>query len=407
MKLESLEILRCPFCGGRLRGYSLEIKENEVQAGVLGCACCAYPVVAGIPFLRTGQIAQTALRLVDSGKRDEPLATLLGLNEERMDRFKALRGEQGFSYQTCLKFLSPTPEGTYFLYRFSDPTFLVSEALLRSLCQSNAWKPGRVLDLCGGSGHLARTLCELSETVWLGDLEFWKLWLAREFVAPKSEPVCCDASQPLPFARESFSVCVCSDAFPFIWTRRALAGEMRRLVGHEGIVLATQLHKAPCENASEGSPLEPAGWRELFEEVPARLFKESTVLDAIVEARAVSLSTQHTDSELAGEPALIAISVSEEGVYRDYELPERDGPLTRLVMNPLYRVHESETKAVLTLQFPSEFYEAEFGQCRRYLPENFELSLPELQSIRNNNAFPRQAELVRRRVLLELPGNYL
>ena len=34
---------------------------------------------------------------------------------------------------------------------------------------------------------------------------FWKLWLARTFTAPDAVAVCCDANQPLPFARGNVS----------------------------------------------------------------------------------------------------------------------------------------------------------------------------------------------------------
>jgi len=413
MRLEALEILRCPFCGGRLEQQdteSLERKGDELQTGLLGCACCAYPVVAGIPYLRTGQTARSVLRLLDKGQKDQALQMLLGLDDAQWARFLSLRQTRSeFTYGACLKILSPNPEGTYFLYRFSDPTFLVSDGLLCALGDKQVTGDGLMLDLCGGSGHLARTLCQLSQgsKVWLADLEFWKLWLARHFVAPECHAVCCDASQSLPFARQSFALALCSDALPYIWPRRSLAGEMRRLTSPDGVVIATQLHNSFCQNPSEGSQLEPRGWREIFEEVPARLFKESTVLDSILERQAIDLSIQNTDAELVAEPALIAISTRRLGLFREYRLPETGQLLGRPAINPLYQSRYVGSNTVLTLSFPSSFYQSEFEACRRYLPDQVEFPTEEYKTVRAGSLHGRWAQMARQRILLDLPADYL
>src|SRR2546427_371962 len=185
MDLASLKLLRCPFCGGELKvepSPALQMVRGGLQTGVLGCACCAYPVVAGIPYLRAGQAPRTALGLLEAGKADEALGSLLGLDRGRRKAFEASRGGAGpFTYRHALEILSPTPEGTYFLYRFSDPTFLVSEALLRVLGQNGRCTRGRLLDLCGGTGHLTRTPCDPAPGGEVGpaDAAFWQLWLAR------------------------------------------------------------------------------------------------------------------------------------------------------------------------------------------------------------------------------------
>ena len=40
------------------------------------------------------------------------------------------RGDR-FTYRDAIAVLSPDPEGTYFVYRFSDPTFVMAETVLR------------------------------------------------------------------------------------------------------------------------------------------------------------------------------------------------------------------------------------------------------------------------------------
>jgi len=411
MKIQALEVLRCPFCGGRLRQHptkSFEICGDEVETSLLGCACCAYPVVAGIPYLRTGQTARTVLGLLDGGHKDQALQLLLGLGTDGATQIEALKlNNQQFTYRTCLKLLSPNPEGAYFLYRFSDPTFLVTDGLLRAIAPKHIGL-GPILDLGGGSGHLARTITTLSagQPVWLADLEFWKLWLARQFVAPECHVVCCDAAQPLPFARGSFSLALSSDAFNYIWPRRSLVGEMRRLVGPEGIVMATHLHNALCENCSEGAHLDPEGWRALFEEVPAVLFKESAVLDSVLQNTAIDLSINNGEG-LAAEPALIALSTMCDGFFRQYNPPEFQPVFRRPAINPLYHCEDDGVNKALKLSFPSPFYESEFEACRRYLPERLEFSSSEFKSLGGTALQGRWGELARKHVLLDLPENYL
>ena len=415
MKLESLKILRCPYCAGELNLESSpppQLESEELTTGTLSCSCCAYPVVAGIPYLRTGQTATSVLKLLNSRQAVEALFVLLGLDESRRQKFQRLLDSgQRATYRSALETLSPNLEGTYFLYRFSDPTFLVSEAVLRSLGQATDCANGPVLDMCGGSGHLTRTLLKLPRATegWLADFEFWKIWLAKRFVAPECQVVCCDANQPLPFARESFSLVVCTDALHYIWQRRLFAGEMLRLVGDRGVVAVTHTHNVLCENPSQGMPLDPAGYRRLFESVSPRIFKESTILDCIRTGQPVSLSANFSDEELNSEPALIIIATAASELFRDYVLPPNPQQTGKLAINPLYQAEPRGNAVTLSLRFPSDYYAAEFAECKRYLPERVELSAENLANLEKPDAptvDTHLGELARRHVLLALPEHF-
>src|SRR5581483_5401254 len=129
MRLTLLEILRCPFCGGHLtpvEGKSPELRDGEMTSGILGCACCSYPVV--------DWAAETATQQLGAGEREQALLTLLGLDEARHDDFRRLvaKGRQA-TYRELIEILNPDAEGTYFIYRFSDPTYLASQALVRAI----------------------------------------------------------------------------------------------------------------------------------------------------------------------------------------------------------------------------------------------------------------------------------
>ena len=167
-----------------------------------------------------------------------------------------------------------------------------------------------MLDLCGGSGHLTRVLGDLQprQDVFLADMFFWKLWLARTFTAPRSVPVCCDANQPLPFARGIFPTVVLSDAFPYIWHKRLLADEMIRLAEPDGTIVMPHLHNSRGENFSAGMTLTPEGYRDLFEEATPHLFSDRVLLAQAVEDAGIDLTRNVSAEDLGSEPSLTLVA---------------------------------------------------------------------------------------------------
>src|ERR1043166_1492538 len=136
MHTSTLELLRCPFCGSRLNlleGGRLGYAE-EIVDGVLGCQCCAFPIIAGIPVLIADDTVRTAMHQLEAGDSEAALFTMLDVEGERAARFREFlqRGQQ-MTYRDGLAILSIDAEGQYFIYRFSDPTFLVAQAMLRAL----------------------------------------------------------------------------------------------------------------------------------------------------------------------------------------------------------------------------------------------------------------------------------
>src|SRR5499427_1668944 len=235
MHIQTLEILRCPFCGGRLELVTSMFHrsiEDQIHDGILGCHCCIFPVVDGIPVLHLQPAAVTARNHVEEGRPGLALRAMVGLeNEAYAERFEAAAASETSTYREIVDALGPNFEGGYFLYRFSDPTFVVARAVVTAVAGTVLAGGGRAIDICGGSGHLTRTLVELSRPApILADLYFAKVWLARRFTAPGCEPVCCDGNSPMPFARGAFAYAMCSDAFQYIWTKRQFVGEMSRLV---------------------------------------------------------------------------------------------------------------------------------------------------------------------------------
>lgn len=416
-----LAILRCPYCGTRpspVENDALVRHDGRVLSGVLGCECCAFPVVDGISVLMANDTARGAIRALESGRAADARDLLLGLDFARAAAFRALltRGPEA-TYRALIEVLSPDAEGTYFVYRFSDPTYLMAEGVLRGLGREPRTTARWVIDVCGGSGHLTRVLTWLQGAspapgpgTVLADVHFWKLWLAARITAPACHPVCCDANHPLPFVSDVASMAVLSDAFPYIWHRRLLAGELMRLAGPDGVVVLPHLHSALGENVSAGMPLTPAAYADLFAPLSPRLFRDDDLLTSVVDQEVVDLTRQVAPADMGTAPSLTLVASRDSGLFRHYRVPSRPEITGELVVNPLYEVARRGDSSRVTLAFPTPEYAEEFGECRRYLPETLDLPADltgVLDAARLEAALgARYLALRRARVLIDVPRHY-
>jgi uncharacterized protein YbaR (Trm112 family) len=416
LNLETLEILRCPYCGGRLDLVTALFHRrtgDEIQDGVLGCQCCIFPVVDGIPVLHLQPAATTARDQIQAGRPDLARRTMVGLDDEASARaFEAAAESDIATYRETVEALGPNFEGGYFLYRFSDPTYIVAQAVTRAVGATVLGGAQRAIDICGGSGHVTRTLLELSTAPpVLADLFYPKIWLARRFTAPGCEPVCCDGNAPLPFARGAFSLAMCTDAFMFIWTKRQFVNEMERLVDASGAVLIGHAHNERVWSPSHGQPLSPEGYAALFESIEPHLFAEARLFADVVNGGPLDLSQSDTTADLERDAALTIVASRHPGVYARHALPIPTAAAGEFRVNPLYVPAEDAVVAAspgtrLRLRFPSEDYEQEYGACREYLPEEVALDPAAAAALASGRVSPEIAELVRRKVIVDLPKRY-
>ena len=193
MNRATLDILRCPYCGWTLDLVTSSFHRtsgDEIQDGILGCQCCVFPVVDGIPVMHLQPAATAARELIEQGRPDRARRAMFGLDDEgEAERFDELAAsEHRRPTAASSKRLGEHIEGGYFLYRFADPTYIVGHAVVRAVAGTVLRGGGRAIDICGGSGHLTRALMDLSSPApVLADLYFAKIWLARRFTAPGCE----------------------------------------------------------------------------------------------------------------------------------------------------------------------------------------------------------------------------
>lgn len=406
MHVTTLQILRCPYCGQPLSvidNPALVRSGDEIASAVLGCECCAFPVIAGIPVLIASDRVRDAMHRLEAGEPETALHTMLELDGDRVGAFRAFAARPDATYRQGVKILSVDAEAEYFVYRFSDPTFRVGRAVVHSVL--GLARGGRSIDLCGGSGHLVRSMIT-DERAVLADVHFWKLWLAKTFVAPDCEPVCCDANNPLPFARDTFSLVVLSDAFPYLWHKRLVMDEMMRLAGPDGTIVMPHLHSSLGENFTAGMPLTPAAYRDLLEPHHPRLYRDSALLDDVLRG-VLDLTKDERAEALTGEPALVIVASRHDRVFRKVQLPWVTPARDTVIVNPLYRIDVQDGTSQLTLSFPTSAYEEEFAAAKRYLPELVTLPGDARQGVASLAlAQERFDELCRKMVLIPAPERY-
>jgi uncharacterized protein YbaR (Trm112 family) len=418
MRSDTLDLLRCPYCGGRLAldtSHYHHRSGDAIQDGILACQCCIFPVVDGIPVLHLQPAATTALDQMKTGRADLARRTMFALDDGRQaEAFDAVAASDAATYRDTVDALGPSFEGGYFLYRFSDPTYIVAEAVTRAVGSTVLGGGRRAIDICGGSGHVTRTLLDLSPLPpVLADLYFAKVWLARRFTAPGCEPVCCDGNAPMPFARGAFAFAMCTDAFMYIWTKRQFVGEMARLIdtprtpgAPAGAVLVGHTHNERTWSPSHGQPLSHEGYAALFETLEPRIFGELDLFGDLVLGGPLDLSRRDDPETLDRNPALTIIASRDDRVFVPHPLPLTDTVTGELRINPLYAVEGDGDRVRLRLRFPSEDYEEEYGACRQYLPDEITLERAALAAIEAGRVTGDLADLLRRKVIVDLPKRY-
>ena len=413
MNIELLDILRCPFCGGRLELVTSMFHRSigdQIHDGILGCHCCIFPVVDGIPVLHLQPAAIAARGQIEAGRPAMALRAMVGLeNEEEAERFEAAAASESSTYRDIVEALGPHFEGGYFLYRFSDPTFIVAREVVRAVAGTVLEGRRRAIDICGGSGHLTRSLLDVSSPApVLADLFFPKIWLGRRFTAPGCEPVCCDGNSPMPFARGAFGYAMCSDAYQYIWTKRLFIGELSRLVdGPEpGAVVINHTHNQITWSPSHGQPLPPAGYRDLFETLPPRIYGEAGLFEDVVKGGPLDLSRIDSPEALDADPALTIVATRHPGVYVRHEIDRPSSIRGDFRINPLYAVEQLGNELRLRLQFPNTDYEDEYRACRQYLPDQAMVDAAALAELRAGGSPESLTEWIRRSVIVELPERY-
>lgn len=357
-----------------------------------------WPVVAGIPWLRTGRetVRERAVRRMEEGDPDGAALVLLADSDDWWEgpvpSPGALRAALGApTLREAVTLLGMGRVGTYFLHRWSDPTWLAVLALTAR--HSPGGSP--VLELACGAGHLLRELRLRGHRDLTGiDVVFAKLWLARRFVVPRARLVCADVTAPWPLLPPGRPAhVVCHDALYFLPRKEEVVRRALAYADGGGVVLG-HCHNSLVPGPVSGLPLDPAGWRALLP--GAVCYDDADLTRALL---AGTPPQPRTAGELGSCEAMALVSTPPPPPGHGPLSPDRPVPGRLLRPNPLYRDG--------LLHWPGDRWRDEYGAAARvYLPDRIDLSPALLADARAGRLTPEVTGLARRRVLLDLPERW-
>src|SRR6185436_8558705 len=97
---------------------------------------------------------------------------------------------------------------------------------------------------------------------------------------------------------------------------------------------------------------------------------------------------------------------NDPGVYARHAIDAPSGLAAEFRINPLYRVTVEGEQFHLKLQFPNDDYEDEYGAAKRYLPDEARISTNALNILQAGERSPALLDLLKRKVIVELPRQY-
>jgi SAM-dependent methyltransferase len=445
-------ILRCPYCSGHFTfRESPRPSLGAAEFGILQCSCSEFPVLDGIPIVQKAHVGMfehttgatqvagvapaTLVDLIKAGRSLDALLECLAVPVlpgkrwlpwrvsnsrhgrelarsfgKRHLRSGALARRQQLGLPELIDlFYSPssplgTEVGLYFLLRFGQPRHLAALALVAGLPRRE--KP--VLDIACGLGHVEHYLTRRENGVpAIGtDMNFFHVWIARHWIAPEAHFVCANAEDGLPFAADSFSAIVCSDAYHYISNRRGLQKEIERCAPGQPVMLTRVGNAAVPLNEGRESSLD-----EYLQEFEARevcTFSEHHLVRLYLQA-INPFSEQMEEARTLRESKWFSFAwnvprPSTPAAWANGNWPHAVGMLG---INPIYRQHSSGGDDIkLRFDFRTPWYAYENHEMLSYHPQTATVQRSLLDLLRTSPDDSRVASLVASFVLIGLPERF-
>jgi ubiquinone/menaquinone biosynthesis C-methylase UbiE/uncharacterized protein YbaR (Trm112 family) len=294
----------------------------------------------------------------------------------------------------------------YFAFRFGQPRYLAALALALPLLQTE----GPILDLACGAGHVTHFLssAQSSRSVVGLDRDFFRMWLAKRYIAPEASYVCAPADRALPFETKSFGGVFCSDAFHLFLQRAASTREMQRLIKADGVIVLARFGNASVE-PREGYELTARGYQDLFREIPHVLLGEDELIAAYRRRSGPDLSKRPISAEVERQKWLCIVASRREAFFAPAKEFERfPHAVGRLQLNPLYRIESRAENGDVSLrfEFPSDWYEFENKGYLEYAPETCVVSGAVMRALESQQSHPELDSLISQFVVIGMPARY-
>jgi SAM-dependent methyltransferase len=458
MKETTLAGLVCPYCAGRLEPrFRTPASGPEIESAILVCGCGEFPLLGGIPiFLREGRVdvmRQTVHAPMVRGPTVSRLRALIraGAAEEALQRLVvwpgpwmrralgavdvlplrlqprlrrvledvaahgpvrekkvfASKGSSTTAREALASYVRQSGKVEHFhhfYHRFTQPRHLSILATAAALPSRGGWS----VDIACGFGHTLYSWMSGRESgTFLGlDRNFFELYIARRWVAPRAEYVCASADERIPFPDGAFEAVLCADSFHCFLRKQEAADEFVRVLAPEGALALARFGNARVE-PREGYELEPEGYARLFHGIETRFFRDPDLLARYLSRRLPDMSVPGTPDDVASQKWITLVASRDPAVFRDHgafeEWPHGVG---RLALNPLYRVSESNGRAALALHFPTKWFAFENAECLTYMPEHVDVDPATLADVAAARRTESVERLIGQGVVLGLPETY-
>ena len=320
-------------------------------------------------------------------------------NQETLTAFEAI--------ELYMARYSRAETAVHFAFSFGQPRHLAALSVASPMRD----RGGPILDLACGPGHLTHYFCsgQVARRPVVGvDRNFFRLWVARNFVAPDADFVCQWVDRPLPFSSGAFDSVFCSDAFHLILNKAGCIREARRVTAADGMIGIVRFGNAAAE-PREGHELTLNGYEQLLGEIPHVLLAEGELVRAYQAGKGADLTARKPSAELESQKWLTAILSDGESTFRDHgpfaEWPHAEG---RLALNPIY-VLDGEIPAGgvrLRFEFPSEWYEFENAGYLSYAPESVDVPGEVIAAMRAGERTEAVKALIGLFVIVGVPDRY-
>ena len=296
----------------------------------------------------------------------------------------------------------------HFAYSFGQPRHLAALSVALVLRD----RGGPILDLACGLGHLTHYFStdRVADRPVIGvDRNFFRLWVARNFVAPGGDFVCQWVDRPLPFGSRAFDCAFCSDAFHLVLNKAGCLRETRRVISPDGVIGLVRFGNAAVE-PREGHELTIDGYERLFTGIPHVLLGEDDLVRAYLERTVPDLTPMGPATGLAGQKWISAVLCDRDHSFREQaSLGARPHAEGRLALNPIY-VLEARTPdggVRLRFEFPSEWYEFENAGYLKYAPDSVDVPGDVMAALQVGERTEAVQALIDRFVILGVPDRYM
>lgn len=455
MKDSFLNLLQCPYCKGGFQFANFRKPLYGVDDfGVISCACSKFPVIDGIPIIQkapvcmyentsgrahaSGIAIQELVRLIENGRGNEALLECLVVptqlprwmqkcmpwrvqNGEGMHRFlrnaekrrlaeKVLLQRARLKVVQILEYFFPSEsllgysQGQYFLKRCCQPRHLAALALLARV--PSCEKP--VLDIACGIGHLEHYFTNRTryQSVVGTDMNFFHVWIAKHWFAPKAFYVCANAGEGLPFANTVFSATICSDAYHYIPNREELLIEIERCGPKQPVILTRVGNKAVMPNegreASIKEYIHEIGSQEIFS------FAEPDLVKSYLKDQNPYLHFPKLGQQLEETKWVTFVWNATEEMQHGLEIQKTKPHLVgKAALNPIYsKTIFAKNEVRFRFEFPDIWYAYENNGMLAYHRRFFSLENELWEKINENQNASLKQELIDAFVLIGLPERF-